>query len=100
VTAAAELHAEVARGVVPSALPTDTDFASTTRLAAVYEEAWLACRLIAVRAGQAALVRFYKLVGDGVLTADAAVASAFSSLLHESEAAFVVQWRAYLRAQL
>ncbi len=99
-TAAAELHAEVARGEVPTALPGDTDFASTTRLAAVYQEAWLACRLIAARAGQAALVRFYTFVGDSPLTADAAVTAAFSSFVHESEAAFVVQWRAYLRAQL
>ena len=46
--AAAELRDEVAAGRTPSALPADTAFATTgDRLASVYEQAWLACRLIA-----------------------------------------------------
>ena len=63
---APELGAEVARSRVPSALPTTADFAgSNPRLAQAYEEAWLACRLIAARAGANGLVRFYTLVGRG-----------------------------------
>ena len=99
-SAAAELRAEVSRGVLPAALPSETDFASATRLAAVYQEAWLACRLIAARGGQGALVRFYTQVAGSDLPPATAVAGAFGSILHESQAAFVAQWRAYLRAQL
>ena len=99
-SAAAELRAEVNRGVVPAALPSETDFASTTRLAAVYQEAWLACRLIAARAGQPALVRFYTSVANSDLPPSRAVAAAFPAVLHETQAAFVAQWQAYLKAQL
>ena len=64
---AAELAAEVRRGVLPKALPTSDDFAGDApRLSQSYEEAWLACRLIAERAGQPALVGFYKAVSQKV----------------------------------
>ena len=98
--AATELRAEVRKGQLPTALPSDSAFAATDDLAPVYEQAWLACRLIATKAGQAGLVHFYRLVGAGLDTAAAAVASAMQTVLHESVAAFVAQWRAYLVTEL
>ena len=59
---AAELAAEVRAGRVPAALPADAAFAGGSRLPQAYEQSWLACRLIADRAGQAGLVRFYRAV--------------------------------------
>jgi hypothetical protein len=99
-TAAAELRAELRHGQVPQALPTDSDFASTTRLAAVYESAWLACRSVAARAGAAGLVRLYRLVGAGLDTASAAVTAGIHTVLHESVAAFIAQWRHDMVAEL
>jgi hypothetical protein len=103
-TAAAELRAQVARGALPSALPADPAFnagsANSAGLAAVYEQSWLACRLIAQRAGVGGLVRFYREVGRAVLPAAYAVRLALRDVLHETLAAFTAQWRAYLTAQL
>jgi hypothetical protein len=97
-SAAAELRAQVAAGNVPAALPTDADFG--TGAAVVYEESWLACRLIAAIAGPGGLVHFYTLVGAGLQTPEQAVDGALRSVAHESTATFVARWRAYLRAQL
>ena len=100
-TIAGELRAEITSGRVPSALPDDTEFtASTTRLAQVYQESWLACRLIAAKAGVSGLVRFYRLVGTAIAPPEQALAAAFGQLLHETQAVFVAQWRDYLRAEL
>ena len=99
-TAAAELRAEVSHGQLPDSLPSDQDFAATTGLAAVYEESWLACRLIAARAGQVGLVRFYTNVAESAQTISDAVSAAVAVALHESVTTFVQQWRAYLRMQL
>lgn len=99
--AAAELAAEVRRGTVASTLPSDAEFApSNPRLPQVYEESWLACRLIAARAGQAGLVRFYRLAGTAAGGPDSAVATAMQATVHESVALFTAQWRAYLSSQL
>ena len=99
--AASELRSEIARGTVPGALPGDAEFAGGgARLPQVYEESWLACRLIAARAGQAGLVRFYRLVGASAQAPMAAVADALQRVLQESVATFTAQWRAYLREQL
>ena len=49
---------------------------SSPRLAQAYEGGWLACRLIAERWGQAALVRFYRAVGTSSLAPREAVAAA------------------------
>lgn len=99
--AASELRAEVARGTLPVALPADADFTpGEARLPQVYEQAWLACRLIATRAGQDGLVRFYRLVGASADVAPTAIAAAVRSVLHESVATFTAQWRAYLKEQL
>lgn len=100
-TAAAELRAELASGTVPSALPADSAFnPGGSGLAAVYEQAWLACRLIAQRAGVGGLVRFYQEVGRAVLPTDYAVRLALRDVLHETLHAFTSQWRSYLTAQL
>jgi hypothetical protein len=99
--AAAELRAAVRAGHVPTTLPADGQFSATaTQAAQAYEEAWLACRLIAARAGQAALVRFYRTVGSQLEIESAAAATGVRDVLHESMAAFTAQWRAYLLAQL
>lgn len=50
----------------PAALPGSAEFdTTTTHLGATYESAWLACRFLADRGGQAALVRLYQDVRDG-----------------------------------
>lgn len=99
-TTAAELTADVRHGRVPSALPTTDAFSTQGQSAQAYEGAWLACRLIAQRAGQDGLVRFYRLVGASPLSSDAAVAAGLRRVLHESTAQFTAQWRGYLIAQL
>lgn len=99
--AASELRKEVAAGSAPAALPVDDEFApGAARLPQVYQEAWLACRLIAQRAGQAGLVRLYRLVGASPDVSSTAVAAALRQILDVSPAAFTAQWRAYLSGQL
>jgi hypothetical protein len=99
--AASELDKEVKAGTIPAALPTTTDFTSdAARLPQVYEEAWLACRLIAERAGAAALPAFFRSVSASALTQDAAVQAAFESTLHEDTATFTSVWQQYLRTEL
>jgi hypothetical protein len=62
--ASQELRTEVQRGDYPTALPADGDFGfGSARLPQSYEEAWLACRLIAKLAGRTGLVRLYRQVG-------------------------------------
>ncbi|MEU4833985.1 hypothetical protein [Streptosporangium sp. NPDC023615] len=86
-TAAAELAAEVRAGVLPARLPGTADFApGAARLAQAYEEAWLACRFVAERFGEKALVRLY---GSDV-----------GSTLGLSAAGFTRAWRDYLRREL
>ncbi|GAA0932059.1 eCIS core domain-containing protein [Nonomuraea longicatena] len=59
--AAAELAEEVRAGRLPENLPEPADFApGAPRLAQSYQEAWLACRLIAHAYGEATLVRLYR----------------------------------------
>ena len=99
--AASELRGELEHGRVPTDLPADTGFASSGAvLAAQYEQAWLACRLIAARVGQAGLVRFYRAVGTALAPKAEAVSAAFRTVLHETHAEFVHQWRAYLHTVL
>ena len=57
----------VRRDGPPAALPGPEDFDTRTpHLGASYEAAWLACRLLAQRGGEDALVRLYERVDDGV----------------------------------
>lgn len=61
---APELGRDIAEGRVPAGLPADSDFtAGTSGIAQAYEQAWLACDLIARRYGTARLVSFYRAVG-------------------------------------
>jgi hypothetical protein len=99
-TAAAELSRDVRAGRLPTTLPSASAFETDGAAAQAYEGAWLACRLIAARAGQPELVRFYRLVGASPDAAERAVAAALQRVLHESVATFTAQWRAYLTNQL
>lgn len=99
-TTAAELTADVRHGRTPDSLPAPDAFSTAGQSAQAYEGAWLACRLIAQRAGQAGLVRFYKLVGSSPASSDDAVDAALRRILHMDTAAFTAQWRGYLEAQL
>jgi len=95
--AASELRKEVVGGTLPAALPSEADFApGAARLPQVYEEAWLACRFIAARAGQDGLVTFYRLVGASPDVAATALSAALRQVLHLTPAAFTAQWRSYL----
>jgi hypothetical protein len=92
--AAAELAAEVREGRLPRELPPPSAFApGQVRLAQVYQEAWLACRLIAERFGEPALVKLYGEVRehglDGALTT-----------LGLSVASLTADWRQYVRKEL
>lgn len=99
--AAAELGRDVRAGRVPSALPADSAFDGTNQaLAQAYEQAWLACRLIADRIGPAGLVRFYRQVGGSGQDPRSAVGNALHDQLHLSVAQFTAQWQASLRRQL
>lgn len=98
----AELRQDVTAGRVPAALPADYAFTGPNpRLAQAYEGAWLACRLIADRTSQRALVRFYRQVAPGGM-ADRAdrLRRGFRYVLHTTPAAFTASWRRYLRHEL
>jgi hypothetical protein len=98
---AQELGAAVRAGDVPKKLPTTAEFSGASRrLSQAYEGAWLACRMIAQRWGQPALVRFYAAVGRSDLAPSAAVQLAMRRLLHLNEASFVQEWRGFLRSEL
>ncbi|MER6301756.1 hypothetical protein ABT247_19655 [Kitasatospora sp. NPDC001539] len=63
---APELARDVAAGKPPTALPADRDFtAGAAGIAQAYEQAWLACELIARRWGPDRLVALYRAVGAG-----------------------------------
>lgn len=99
---APELTSEVRAGRLPRALPLAADFdGAGNRLPELYEESWLACRLIADRIGQHGLVRFYTEVGrDTERDPSTALPTALRALLHTDQASFVAGWRTYLRTQL
>jgi hypothetical protein len=103
---AQELRAAVRRGGWRGTLPSDADFrADAPGLAVAYEEAWLACRLIADRAGEAGLVRLYRQVGtaSGPATGSGRASpldAALRAVLHMSAKDFLAQWSQAVRAQL
>lgn len=99
-TAAAELGRDVRRAQVPRGLPADAAFDTSSTAAQAYQSSWLACRLIAGRAGPGGLVRFYRAVGASPKASEVAVAAALAAVLHETPARFVARVRAYLVAQL
>jgi hypothetical protein len=103
-TIAADVLALVRRGKGPRELPGVDDFDPTrTTIAPAYSGAWLACRLIADRYGQGALVRLYRTVAttpvaDNDPDPDAAAQAAFEKVLGTSVAEFTAAWRDDLRA--
>jgi hypothetical protein len=98
---AQDLATVVRDGSVPRHLPTTSEFSgASAHLSRAYEGAWMACRMIAARWGQAALVRFYASVGRSRLGSTAAVGLAMRRFLHVPATSFVSRWRAYLRAEL
>jgi hypothetical protein len=98
---AAELAADVQAGHTPRSLPTDRAFrGANLSLSQAYQGGWLACRYLAARFGQSALVRFYRAVGTSHLGTSAAVAEALRRVVGLSPAQFVARWRRYVDAQL
>ncbi|MFB9838272.1 hypothetical protein [Actinoallomurus acaciae] len=98
-----ELADLIATSGVPSTLPGATEFAgSGESLAAAYEEAWLACRMVAERYGEDRLVRLYRTAeaepedsGDPRLQD-----RALRSVLGVGTDRFDAMWRAYVRREL
>ena len=93
---AQELRQEVRRGRLPAALPTDADFAGDNpRLAAVYEQAWLAVRLLVEQHGRSAVLRFYRAVGAGEQ-----IDPALRRILTTDLRSFTARWQRDLRTRL
>ncbi|ACY98615.1 MULTISPECIES: peptidase MA family metallohydrolase [Thermomonospora] len=93
-SAARELRAEVTAGHLPRRLPGPAEFADAARLPQAYAEAWLACRMIADRYGEDALVRLYRAAGER--SQDAAL----RSVLGLDTAGLTAMWRDYLHREL
>jgi len=95
-TAAAGLLGQVRVAGSPRALPAAADFApeaGASRQAAAYAGAWLFTRLLAARAGTAALVAVYRDIASGV-----AVATAVARRTARSLTSWVAAWRLELEA--
>ena len=101
-TAARELRTAVQEGRVPQELPSDEGFdGGNAEIAVAYESSWLAYRLLVETYGAEAALRFYRSVGASRgAGSEAAVESAFRSVLGTSTAAFTEAWRAYLVSTL
>ncbi|MFB4307904.1 hypothetical protein [Actinomadura sp. GTD37] len=94
-SAAGELRREVAAGRLPAALPAAADFAGgSPRLSQSYQEAWLACRMVADRYGEATLVRLYRAAGR------APEAAALRDALGLNRDRFTTLWRDYVKKEL
>lgn len=92
-TTAGQIAAEVRDDGLPDALPDQTDFATgSVDFGAAYEAAWLACVVVAGRAGQRGLVDVYDQVSDGV-----PVGRALREAAGLSVSQLTVAWRARLR---
>jgi hypothetical protein len=86
---AAQVARQVRREGPPAELPDDARFDTrTTHLGAAYEAAWIACRLLAARSGEAALTGFY----TGLEPGDD-VAAEFRRSFGLSVTAFTREWR-------
>ncbi|MER5728719.1 hypothetical protein ABT084_10305 [Streptomyces sp. NPDC002138] len=95
--AAPALRRAVGRGELPSALPPNEAFTfggDAQAMARAYEGAWLACRLIADRWGEAALVRLYAEAGRNSLP------TALRSTLGTDLADLTRTWQSSLREEL
>lgn len=92
-TTAAQIIRQVRREGAPRTLPDDGDFDEGSEyFGAAYEAAWLACRLLAQRAGEDALLRFYRRA-DGSDDFDGLFRRSFGLTEHD----FTRQWRTALR---
>ena len=99
--AARELARDVKHGDLPDRLPEWSDFEpGNPRLAQAYQEAWLACRLIAERYGAATLVRLYRTLSTARGDPDAELDLALRDALGIGTADFTGAWRHYLETQL
>ncbi|MFK0233359.1 hypothetical protein [Streptomyces vinaceus] len=95
--AAPALGGAVRRGRLPAALPADGEFAfggDPEALARAYEGAWLACRLIAAKWGDATLVRLYERAGREPL------ATALEDTVGGDLPGLTLAWQASLRQEL
>lgn len=94
---ASDVLDQVREGKGPKRLPEDGDFdAARGDLAPAYEGAWLACRMLAERYGQAKLIALYVALADrdsGLPEKD------IRRVLGISEDKLVADWRAYLAQQ-
>jgi hypothetical protein len=78
---------------VPRHLPGKAEFdTANTALGASYESAWLACRLIGERYGEAKMIAFYRRAER-----DSSTDQAFRDVLGTDQKAFTREWQAYLR---
>ncbi|WP_433348023.1 peptidase MA family metallohydrolase [Microtetraspora malaysiensis] len=92
---AAELAAEVRSGTLPAELPGREAFRpGAPRLPQAYEQAWLACRYIADRYGEHALVALYREARRHGIT------TALVETLGIDLAELTAAWRGYLRREL
>jgi hypothetical protein len=88
---------DVRAGKGPTQLPDDAAFdAAKGDIAAAYEGAWLACRMIAERYGQKKLIALYVSYADNK---PAPQSGDIKATLGISEGDLVKQWRAYLAAR-
>jgi hypothetical protein len=100
-SAARELGNDLRGGAPVGDLPTNDDFGATNgKLAQAYEKAWMACRFIVDKAGQAGLVRFYRTVGTASGEPDAAVSAGLRTVLNMTTEQFTADWRNYVEQQL
>jgi hypothetical protein len=100
-SAARELGNDLRGGTPVGDLPTNDDFGATNgKLAQSYEKAWMACRFIVDKAGQAGLVRFYRTVGTASGEPDAAVSAGLRTVLNMTTEQFTADWRNYVEQQL
>lgn len=94
-SAARELGREVKAGRLPARLPARNDFGGeSSRMPQAYEEAWLACRLIADHFGEDTLLRLYRAAGRQP------EATALRQVLGLDVGGFTALWHAYLRKEL
>lgn len=94
---AADTLPAVRSGRIPEALPARGDFDTAAGSSGVaYAQAWVACDLIADRAGRSGLVAVYRASasGDG---GEAAVEAALEQVVGQSVDSFVADWQARLR---
>jgi hypothetical protein len=103
-SAARELRTEVAAGQVPTRLPDRDDFAGASgRLSQAYEQAWLACRMVAEHYGEDKLMKLYRTAGaqrSGVSDPAYQQDYALRTVLGLTAAEFTTMWQDYLRKEL